>query len=101
MVTNKKTEAFLLAISDIVLAVERWWTGLGLSKRTEACLQVIGIFLGMHAFGFAFAFIGRWLGLKPGLDFRALPTFRGSFLVSEILLLIIMFMLYRSIVRRD
>lgn len=90
----------LLAISGIILTVKRWWTALGLSKKTEARLQVIGLFLGVNAFTFAFAFIARWLDLKPGVDFRPAPTFRGSFLVAEILLLVILFTLYRSILRR-
>jgi hypothetical protein len=90
-----------LAISSIILAIERWWTGLGLSKKTDARLRVIGLFVGINALLFAFAFIGRWLGLKPGVDFRPAPTFRGSFLVSEILLLVIMFLVYRTKLKGD
>ena len=101
MVMKKKTNAVLLAISGVVLAVERWWIGLGFSRKTKALLQAIGLFLGVNAFIFVVVFIGWGLGLKPGVDFRPMPTFRGSFLVSELLIAIIMFLLYRSQVRRD
>ena len=102
---NKKADAtlidsLLLKVSSIVLAVERRWIGLGLSRKTTALLQATGIVIFSNAFGIVFGLLGRWLGLKPGIDVRPMPTFRGSFLVAEILLLIIAFLFYRSQMRR-
>ena len=93
---EKKIEAALLAIWRGALAVEvavgRWWIDLGLSKKTEAVLQIIGILVGTVAL----VLVGRWLGLGVGYKPR-IPTFRGFDLLAELILLMIMFMLYRSI----
>jgi hypothetical protein len=95
------TEAVFLAISSSVLAVERWWSGLGFSKKTYALLQVVGIFLAIHAFLFVVVFIGRRSGLKPGVDFRPGITFRGSYFVSEGIFVLTMFWLYRTILKQN
>lgn len=97
---KKKTDALILMAIGGRAAVERKWIGLGLSKKTEALLQAIGMVIFSNAFVVVFVLIARWLGLKPGVDFRPMPTFRGSYLVSEILMLIIAFLFYRSQVRR-
>ena len=97
----KTMTAVFLAVSGRVLAVERWWRGLGLSKKTYALLQVVGIFIALHAFLFVAVVIGRWLGLKPGVDFRPGITFRGSLWVSEGLIVLNMFWLYRTILKQN
>ncbi|HEX3249581.1 MAG TPA: hypothetical protein VHS05_09140 [Pyrinomonadaceae bacterium] len=93
------TDAVLLTISRTLLAIERWWDGLGLSRKSEARIIAIGMFLGVNVLGFILGRVVRWLGLKPGVDIRPMPTFRGSFLVSEIMLLLVVFMFYRSRVK--
>ena len=97
---KKKTDALLLKVIAGKSAVERKWIGLGLSKRTVALLQAIGMVIFVNAFGFGFGLLARWIGLKPGVDVRPMPTFRGSFLVAEILILLIAFFFYRSQVGR-
>ena len=90
----------LLKPFTLPLRVERWWLGLDLSRKRRALLETIGIVLFTHGFLIVFVPIARWLGLKPGVDFRPAPTFRGSYLVSEILLLTIAFLFYRTRVKR-
>jgi hypothetical protein len=92
---NKLTDAVLLTL----LTIERWWISLGLSRITEARVVAVGMFLGVNVLGFILGMVGRWLGLKPGVDIRPMPTFRGSFLLTEIMLLLVVFMFYRSRVK--
>ena len=72
-----------------------------MTKKTSALLQAIGMFLLVNVVGFGAGFIARWLGMKPGVDFRVMPRLPGGFYTIEILMLIIAFLFYRSQVRRE
>ena len=59
-----------------------------MKKKTEAVLKAIGIVVGMKPIGFALRFIIRWVGLKPGVDYRATDT-PGGIYVMQIAFLIL------------
>ena len=101
MVTRSITEAVFVAVNGKLLTVQRWWSGLSLSKKKKALLQVVGIFLAVNAFALVAGFVGRWLGIKPGVDTRVFPTFRGSLFVDQGVLVLAMFILYREILKQN
>lgn len=68
--------------------------------KTEAALKAIGIVLGMNVIVFAIRFIARWIGLKPGVDYRATYT-PGGIYVMQIAFLMLAFFYYRSKVKGD
>ena len=102
MFVKEKIGALFTAIVDG--GVDRWWNGLGLSKKTDAALKAIGIFVTMNVGVFGCAYIiylvftspvGRWLELNR----RNKPYLPGTIWLLEVFLLIGCFLYYREKVK--
>lgn len=72
-----------------------------MTRKTEAGLIAIGIVLALNAVGFALGFIYRWLGLKPGIDYRPSRSGPETVYVRQLVFLILAFIYYRHHVNRD
>lgn len=95
LVVKKKIEALVTFIGSGGL--ERWWISLGLSKKTEVLIRAIGVFLLLNACLGAAQVIKwwiRWLGMKPGIDYRAAPPPPGGYYTIELVFVVLAFVYY-------
>ena len=70
-----------------------------MKPKTEAALKAVGFVLAVNVLAFGFRFIADWLGLKPGIDYRATQP-PGGIYVGELGVIAVAVVYYIEKVRR-
>ena len=68
--------------------------------KTGVALKAIGLVVAMNVIVFAIQSIYQWVGLKPGIDYRAVKVGPEGFYVKQLAIILVAFTYYWDTVKR-